>query len=64
MEQKAQSPYTPPYIAMRNRNKRILNRNNVASTFQSCLKKDLQVSLYEKIPGTYEITFELEDDFK
>lgn len=63
MEQKAQSPYIPPYIAMEIRNKRIENNSNVPKHFLELSEKSPYASIYEKIPGTYEITFQLEDDF-
>ncbi len=64
MEQKALSPYIPPYIAMEIRNRRIENNNNVPKHFLELSDKSPYASLYEKITGTYKITFQLEDDFE
>ncbi|WP_111707737.1 hypothetical protein [Lutibacter citreus] len=64
MEQKAKSPYIPPYIAMEIRNKRIVNNNNVPRHFLELSEKSPYASIYEKIPGAYEITFQLEDNIK
>lgn len=64
MEQKAKSAYIPSYIAMEIRNKRIENNNNVPKHFLELSEKSPYASIYEKVPGTYQINFQLEDDFE
>jgi len=64
MEENSKSPDIPPYMALEIRNKRIVNNSICGKHFLELSNKSPYSSLYGKIPGTYELTFEFEDNFK
>ena len=64
MDKKAQTPYIPPYIAMEVRDKRIVNNSVVPKHFLELSNRSPFSAIFGKIPGTYEITFQLKDDFE
>ncbi len=61
MEAYSKSPIIPPYIALEVRNKRIDTNSVAAAHFLTLSNKSPYASIYGKIPGIYELTFELED---
>ncbi|WP_027067120.1 hypothetical protein [Maribacter sp. Hel_I_7] len=64
MEQKSKDPNIPPYIAMEIRNKRIVNPSVVPRHALELSGNSPYASLYGKIPGTYNVTFDFADGFK
>ena len=64
MEQKSKDPNIPPYIAMEIRNKRIVNPSVVPRHALELSSNSPYASLYGKIPGTYNVTFDFADGFK
>ena len=64
MEQKSKDPNIPPYIAMEIRNKRIVNPSVVPRHALELSSNSPYASLYGKIPGTYNVTFDFSDGFK
>jgi len=64
MEEKSKSPFIPPYIAMEIRNKRIVNKRVVPRHALELSNNSPYASLYGKLPGTYELTFDFEEGFK
>lgn len=64
MEELAQSPHIPAYIAQEVRNVRIVNGNHtIAKNFLELSTSSPYASIYGKLPGTYKITFNFEDSF-
>jgi hypothetical protein len=63
MEEKSKSPYIPPFIAMEIRNKRIVNDKIVPRHELELSSNSPYASLYGKLPGTYELTFDFEEGF-
>jgi hypothetical protein len=64
MEEKSKSPFIPPYIAMEIRNKRIVNKRVIPRHALELSSNSPYASLYAKLPGTYELTFDFEEGFK
>lgn len=64
MIEKSKTPYIPPYIAMEIRNKRIVNDSIVPRHELELSSKSPYASLYGKLPGIYELTFDFSDGFK
>jgi len=64
MEEKSKSPFIPPYIAMEIRNKRIVNKRVVPRHALELSNNSPYASLYGKLPGTYELTFDFGEGFK
>ena len=64
MEQNSKDPNIPPYIAMEIRNKRIVNPSVVPRHALELSSNSPYASLYGKIPGTYNVTFDFADGFK
>ena len=64
MVEKSKTPNIPPYIAMEIRNKRIVNDNVVPRHELELSSKSPYASLYGKLPGIYELTFDFSDGFK
>ena len=63
MEEKSKSPNIPPFIALEVRNKRIVNKSVVPRHALELSNNSPYASLYGKLPGTYTLTFDFEDDF-
>lgn len=64
MEQKSKDPSIPAYIAMEIRNKRIVNPSVVPRHALELSNNSPYASLYGKLPGTYNVTFDFTDGFK
>lgn len=64
MEEKSKSPFIPSFIAMEIRNKRIVNDKVVPRHALELSSNSPYASLYGKLPGTYELTFDFEEGFK
>ena len=64
MEKKSKSPFIPPYIALEVRNKRIVNDKMVPRNALELSSNSPYASIYGKLPGTYELTFDFENEFK
>ncbi|WP_298497730.1 hypothetical protein [uncultured Algibacter sp.] len=64
MEEKSKTPFIPPYIAMEIRNKRIVNKSVVPRNALELSSNSPYASLYGKLPGTYNVTFNFDDGFK
>ncbi|SHI83809.1 hypothetical protein [Pseudozobellia thermophila] len=64
MEEKSKDPNIPPYIAMEIRNKRIVNPSVVPRHALELSSNSPYASLYGKLPGTYDVTFDFADGFK
>lgn len=64
MEQKSKDPSIPAYIAMEIRNKRIVNPSVVPRHALELSSNSPYASLYGKLPGTYNVTFDFTDGFK
>uniref|UniRef100_UPI004054B3BF hypothetical protein n=1 Tax=Yeosuana sp. TaxID=2529388 RepID=UPI004054B3BF len=62
MLEKSNSPNIPPYIAMEIRNKRIVNNRLVPNSYLELSNKSPFSSIYAKIPGTYELSFNLDNN--
>lgn len=62
MEEKTKDITIPPYIAQEIRNKRIVNKNATPKHYLELSEKSPFSSIYGKIPGTYELQFQLGDD--
>jgi hypothetical protein len=63
MEEKSKGFNIPPYIALEIRNKRISNTYRVPKHYLELSDKSPFSSIYGKIPGTYELSFNLENNF-
>tara|TARA_R110002033_G_scaffold122333_2_gene164958 strand:+ start:5055 stop:6281 length:1227 start_codon:yes stop_codon:yes gene_type:complete len=63
MEAKSKSPKIPPYIAMEVRNKRIVNNRIVPRNELELSSNSPYASLYGKLPGIYNLTFNFDDGF-
>lgn len=63
MEEKSKSPNIPAYIAMEIRNKRIVNNRIVPRNELELSSSSPYASLYDKLPGTYDLTFSFDDSF-
>tara|TARA_R110002051_G_scaffold137916_1_gene210494 strand:+ start:4692 stop:5918 length:1227 start_codon:yes stop_codon:yes gene_type:complete len=63
MEQKSKDPNIPAYIAMEIRNKRIVNPSVVPRHALELSSNSPYASLYGKLPGTYDVTFDFADGF-
>lgn len=59
MEEKTKDNIIPPYIAQEIRNKRIVNKNSTPKHYLELSEKSPFSSIYGKIPGTYELKFQL-----
>lgn len=64
MEEKSKTPFIPPYIALEIRNKRIVNKSVVPRHALELSNNSPYASLYGKIPGTYELTFNFDNGYK
>ncbi|PHN92299.1 hypothetical protein CSC80_15140 [Maribacter sp. 6B07] len=64
MEQKSKDSRIPPYIAMEIRNKRIVNPSVVPKHALELSSNSPYASLYGKLPGIYNVTFEFVDGFQ
>jgi hypothetical protein len=63
MEEKSKGFNIPSYIALEIRNKRIINNSKVPKHYLELSDKSPFSSIYAKIPGTYELSFNLENNF-
>jgi hypothetical protein len=63
MEEKSKNFNIPPYISLEIRNKRIINNRKVPKHYLELSDKSPFSSIYSKIPGTYELSFNLEDNY-
>ncbi|SNR36988.1 hypothetical protein SAMN06265371_1022 [Lutibacter agarilyticus] len=63
MEEKSKDPNIPAYIALEVRNKRIINTSTIPKNSLELSKLSPFSSIYGKIPGIYEITFNFKNDF-
>ena len=63
MEEKSKDPNIPAYIALEVRNKRIINNSVIPKNSLELSKLSPFSSIYGKIPGIYEITFNFKNDF-
>lgn len=63
MEEKSKNPNIPAYIALEVRNKRIINNSTIPKNSLELSKLSPFSSIYSKIPGIYEITFNFTNDF-
>lgn len=59
MEEKSNNPNIPAYIALEIRNKRITNKKGVPKHFLELSNRSPFASLYNKLPGVYELVFTL-----
>ncbi|WP_042495080.1 hypothetical protein [Algibacter lectus] len=64
MEEESKSAFIPPYIALEIRNKRIVNNSIVARNALELSSKSPYASLYGKLAGTYDLTFNFDTGFK
>ena len=64
MEEKSKTGHIPAYIAMEVRNKRIVNSSVIPRNELELSSKSPYASLYGKLPGIYELTFDFGDGFK
>ncbi|MBT9189275.1 hypothetical protein [Zobellia russellii] len=64
MELKSKDPSIPPYIAMEIRNKRIVNPSVVPRHALELSSNSPYASLYGKLSGTYDVTFDYSDGFQ
>lgn len=64
MEEKSKSPIIPPYIALEIRDKRIVNNSVAVKNYLELSNKSPYASIYGKIPGIYELTFDLDNNVK
>lgn len=64
MEKKSKTPFIPPYIALEIRNKRIINKSFIPRNELELSSNSPYASLYGKLPGIYELTFDFKDGFK